>query len=76
MKGGESKVWTIHDILQICIFVVKDVAAKYTREGEGHKEEGWVIDLPVVSAFCTDFSDTLFETMAESHDWTRTPSLS
>ena len=38
---------------------------KYTREGEGRAEEGWVINLPVVSSICSDFSDTLFETIVK-----------
>ena len=34
-------------------------------EGEGQSEEGWIINLPVVSAMRTDLSDTLFETMVK-----------
>jgi len=33
-------------------FVGGDVAAKYTREGEGLAEEGWVINFRVVSTIC------------------------
>ena len=49
MKGDESKVRTFYKELQISFFLGRDVAAKYTREGEGHAEEGWVINIPVVS---------------------------
>ena len=44
----------------------RDVAAKYTREDENHKKEGWVIDMKVVSTKCTDFTDALFETIVKS----------
>ena len=47
-------------------FVGRDVAAKYTHEGDGHAEEGWAIDMNVVSTICTDFSHALFETMVKS----------
>ena len=53
-------------LLQMCFFARKDVAAKYNSEGEGHAEEGWVTNLPEVSAMCTDFSDVFFETMVKS----------
>ena len=46
----------------------RDVAAKYTREGEGHADEDRVINNPVMSAICTDFNDALFETMVKSAD--------
>ena len=40
MKGGESKVRASHGKLQISLHVGRHVAAKYTREGEGHAEIG------------------------------------
>ena len=36
------------------------------REGEGPAEEGWIINVNVVSAICSDFSDALFQTMVKS----------
>ena len=67
MKGEESKVKTIYGKTSNFFFYVgKEVAATYTREGEGHAEEGWIITLQVVSAICTDFGDALFETMVKS----------
>ena len=45
---------------KIFFFVGGDVAAKYTREGEGLAEEGWVINSTVVSTICTAFSDAFF----------------
>ena len=66
IKGDESKVRTLYRNLQISHCVGKDIAARYTRKGEGRAEEGWVINHPVVSAICTDFSDTLFETILKS----------
>ena len=47
MEGDESKVGTFHAKLQISFYVGRDVAAEYTREGEGHGEEGWIINIPV-----------------------------
>ena len=55
MKGDETEVKTIYGKLQICFFVGKDVADKCTREGESHADEGWVINLPVVSAILYRF---------------------
>ena len=56
MKGDESKskdlLWGTPHIF----YVGKDVAAKCTREGDGHAEEGGIINLLVVSAMRTDFS--------------------
>ena len=50
---------TFHGKHQISFYVEKDVAATNTREGEGHAEEGWIINLLVVSAMCTDFGEAL-----------------
>ena len=63
--GDESKVRTFHGKPQISFHVGRDVAAKYTREGEGHAEEAWVIDMKVVSTTCTDF----FLTTLFSNRW-------
>ena len=41
----------------------RQLAAKYTREGEGHAKEGWHITSEVVSKVCTDLDDILFETV-------------
>ena len=66
MQGDESKVRTFYGKLQISFYVGRDVAAKFTREGEGRAEEGGIINIPVVSAICTDFNDALFKTMVKS----------
>ena len=64
MKRDGARVKTIHGKLQICFFLGgKASAAKYTREGEGHAEEGWVINLLVVLAICADVGDALFDTL-------------
>ena len=52
MKGDETEIETVYGKLQICLFVGEDVEAKYTREGDCHAEEGWVINSRVVSAIC------------------------
>ena len=64
MGGDESKVRAFDGKFQIS-FVGRDIAAKNTREGEGHADEGWVIDMHVVSTV-TDFNDSLHETVAKS----------
>ena len=66
VEGDESKIIVVYGKLQISFRVGGDVAAKYTREGEGLTEEGWVINFPVVSAICTEFSDVLFEAKGKS----------
>ena len=66
MKGDESKVRTFYRKLQTSFCVGRDVAAKYTRAGEGRTEEGWIINIPVMSAICADFNDALFETVVKS----------
>ena len=38
----------------------RHLAAKHTRENEGHADEGWQINEEVVSNVCTDFDDVLF----------------
>ena len=55
MKGDESEVRTLNGKSQMSFHVGRDVAAKYTREGEGRAEEDWIINFPVVSAVSTDF---------------------
>ena len=64
--GDESKVRSFCGKLRISFFVGGDLAAKYTREGEGHADEGWFIDNDVVSKICTDFNNVLFETVGKS----------
>ena len=63
MGGDEFLVRAFHGKLRMSFFVGRDIAPKYTREGEGHAEEGWVIDVQVVSTICTDFNDALCETL-------------
>ena len=48
MKGDESTREMVYGKLLICFFVGKDVAARCTRDGVGHAEEGWVINSRVV----------------------------
>ena len=55
VDGDESKVRSFYGKLQTSFFVEGDLAAKYTREGEGPADEGWFIDKDVVSNICTDF---------------------
>ena len=66
MDGDESKVRSFYGKLRISFFVGGDLAAKYTREGEGLADEGWFIDKDVVSKICKDFNDVLFETVVKS----------
>ena len=47
--GGESEVRAFHGKRQISFFVGRDIAAKFTCEGEGHANEEWVIEMHVVS---------------------------
>ena len=65
MGGDDSKVRAFYVKLQISFSVGGDIPAKYTHECEGHAEEGWFIDMHVVSTMCTDFKDALFETMVK-----------
>ena len=53
--GDESKERTFNGKLQIFFFVGRDVAAKYTPKQRSRGEEGWVIDMKVVSTKWTDF---------------------
>ena len=46
---SESKVSAFFGKLQISFFMGRDIAAKFSRESEGHADEGWVIDMHVVS---------------------------
>ena len=40
----------------------RQLAAKYTRQGEGPTDKGWrIIPFHVVSKVCTDLDNTLFE---------------
>ena len=55
VDGDESKVRSFRGKLRISFFVGGDLAAKHTREGEGHADEGWFTDQDVVSNICTDF---------------------
>ena len=52
--------------LQISFLAGGELAANFTREGEGHANEGWFIDKDVVSKICKDFNDVLFETVVKS----------
>ena len=47
--GDESKVSAFSGNLQISFFVGRDIAAIFSRESEGHADEGWVTDMHVVS---------------------------
>ena len=42
------------------------MAAKDTRDGEGHADEGWQINKEVVSKVCSGFGSILFETVVKS----------
>ena len=64
MKGDESKVRTFMETLNFLLRGERNRSQIY-REGQGRAEEGWIVNLPVVSAICTDFSDALFETMVK-----------
>ena len=50
----ESKVRSFYGKLQISFFV-GGLAAKCTRDSEGHADEGWFFDKDVVSNIFTDF---------------------
>ena len=60
-KGDESKIKTIYGALQISFFAEvgpqgqRRLAAKYTREGGGHANEGRQIHPDVVSQAYTHF---------------------
>ena len=56
MGGDDSKVRAFCVKLHTSFSVGGDVP----HEGEGHAEEGWVIDMHVVSTICTDFKDAFF----------------
>ena len=43
----------------------RQLAAKYTREGEGHADEAGQINKEVVWKVCTDFDDILLETVVK-----------
>ena len=65
-EGMRLRSELFHGKLQISFLVGGGVAAEYTREGEGHADEGWCIDKEVVSKTCTVFDDVLFETVVKS----------
>ena len=71
-EGDETKVKAFCGSLQVSFLAEvgpqgqKQLAATDTREKEGHANEGWQIDEDVVSKICTDFDDTLFETVVKS----------
>ena len=71
-QGDDSEIKTIYGNLHISFFAEvrpqgqRQLAAKYTCEGEGHADEGWQINKGVVSRVCTDFHHTLFETVVKS----------
>ena len=44
----------------------RQLAVKYTREGEGHANEVWQINPEVVTKVCTNFNAPLFETLLKS----------
>ena len=70
-RRDETKIKTIFGNLQISFFAEvipqgqRHLAAKYTRDGEGHANEGWQIKSEVMSKDCTDFADLLFETVVK-----------
>ena len=53
MGGNEAKVEAVYGNLQVSFFAEVgpqgwlSLAAKYTREGEGHAQEGWQIEKDV-----------------------------
>ena len=61
-----TKVEAFHGKLHISFLAEGELAAKYTREGKGHADEGWFIDKGVMSKRCTVFTDILFETVVKS----------
>ena len=69
--GDETKVKAFYGSLQVSFPAEvgpqeqRQLAATYTREGEGHANEGWQIDKDMVSKICADFDDILFETVVE-----------
>ena len=65
MGGNEAKVQAVFWNLQISFFAEGELAAKYTREVEGHTDKGWFIEKNVLSIITTDFNDVLFETVVE-----------
>ena len=42
------------------------MAAKFTPEGEGLADDGWIIKPAVISAICTEFNEALCEAMVKS----------
>ena len=48
------------------ILVGGETAAKCSREVEGHADEGWIIDMHVVSKICAFLNDAVFETVVKS----------
>ena len=65
-RGDKTNVKAFYGKFQVSFLaevgpqVQRQLAANYTREGEGHANEGWQINKDVVSKVCTDFDDVLF----------------
>ena len=61
-RRNDKTIKTVYGSLQISSFAEvgpqgqRHLAAKYTREGEGHANEGWQIHQEVVSQVCADFN--------------------
>ena len=66
MGGDESEVRATYGKRQVSSFTGWKLAAEYTREGEGHADEGWFIQKHVVSKICTALNDVLFEMVVKS----------
>ena len=66
MKRDESEITVVYGKLQISFFVGGTMAAKFTPEGEGLADQGWIIKPAVISAICLEFSEALFEAMVRS----------
>ena len=64
--GDESKIFAVYGKLQSSLFVVGALVAKYAFEGEGFAGEGWKIELDVIAAICTEFSEAVSEAIVKS----------
>ena len=61
----EANLLVMIDLLNVMKEEGGDLAANYTREGEGHTDDDWFIDNDVVSKMCADFHNVLFETVVK-----------
>ena len=65
--GDESKIKTFYGTLQIPFFAQvgpqrqRHLAAKCTRVGKGHANEGWQINPEMVTQVCTNFNEPLLQ---------------